>query len=129
MIAIKAIIFFAFWQAVVFSFLVSLGFLPDIYGWTKEELSNGLNNFVISVEMLVLALCHYWVFTHKPYKRDEDDASILLKTKKIGRRHLKVLDQRDLFRDMRHVYNVTRDRKAKKKHIEMHPTEGQVTYL
>lgn len=67
-LTIKAIIFFSFWQSVLIALLVKLGALPN--SWKKYDMDDvalGLQNFLICIEMLVAAVAHYFVFSHKPF--------------------------------------------------------------
>ena len=55
-------------QSVLIAILVRAGALPN--AWKKydvEDLALGLQNFLICLEMLVAAVAHYFVFSHKPY--------------------------------------------------------------
>ena len=48
--------------------LVRVGALPN--SWNKydlEDVALGLQNFLICIEMLVAAVAHYFVFSHKPF--------------------------------------------------------------
>ena len=48
--------------------LVKLKALP--HSWSQydmEDVALGLQNFLICVEMLVAAITHYFVFSHKPF--------------------------------------------------------------
>ena len=55
-------------QSVVIALLVKLGALP--HSWKQYDMDNvalSLQNFLICVEMLVAAIAHYFVFSHKPF--------------------------------------------------------------
>lgn len=67
-ISIKAIVFAIFWQAVFIALLVKVGALPESWRqYDVEDVSEGLQNFTICVEMLLFAIAHYFVFSHKSY--------------------------------------------------------------
>ncbi|CAI5741521.1 unnamed protein product [Hyaloperonospora brassicae] len=67
-LAIKAIIFFTYWQSVMISMLVSVGVIsakwhigcPDC--WDAQKIASALNDFVICVEMLGFAVAHHYAF-------------------------------------------------------------------
>mmetsp|Transcript_36863 Transcript_36863/g.85146 ORF Transcript_36863/g.85146 Transcript_36863/m.85146 type:complete len:454 (+) Transcript_36863:204-1565(+) len=89
-ICIKMVVFFTFWQAVVISFFVHVGIINagevesdtdidqeaeyDAYDtsyWTTSEIANGINDFIVCVEMLGFAIAHIYVFTPNDYVRAE----------------------------------------------------------
>lgn len=61
-ISFKAIVFATWWQGVGIALLCSLGVLPD-----EDKLENGLQDFLICIEMAVAAVAHMFVFSAKPY--------------------------------------------------------------
>ncbi|EDV25173.1 uncharacterized protein TRIADDRAFT_56842 [Trichoplax adhaerens] len=68
--AIKFIIFFSFWQDCFISVLVDTGVIRANKQWNfydPELVAKGLQNFLICIEMFIVALLHYFVFSHKPY--------------------------------------------------------------
>ena len=55
-------------QSVLIALLVKLNALP--HSWKEydvDDVSLGLQNFLICAEMLVAAVVHYFVFSHKPF--------------------------------------------------------------
>ncbi len=47
------------------SILVKTRTIPD--SWEEYDLQEGLQNFLVVVEMVFFAITHYFVFSHKPY--------------------------------------------------------------
>ena len=47
------------------SVLVKTHAIPD--SWEEYDLQEGLQNFLVVVEMVFFAIAHYYVFSHKPY--------------------------------------------------------------
>lgn len=47
------------------STLVKTGAIPA--SWEEYDLQEGLLNFLVVIEMLLFAIAHYFVFSHKPY--------------------------------------------------------------
>lgn len=59
---------FIFRQSVLISLLVKVEALPE--AWKQYDLNDvdeGLQNFIICVEMLLFAIAHFFVFSHKPF--------------------------------------------------------------
>lgn len=63
-LAVKAVIFFSFWQGVALSVAIRLGALKDVGGYSAHEQATGLQDVLICVEMLAAAVCHAFVFPY-----------------------------------------------------------------
>lgn len=61
-ISFKAIVFATWWQGVGIALLGSLGVLPN-----EDRLENGLQDFLICIEMAIAAVAHVFVFSTEPY--------------------------------------------------------------
>jgi Organic solute transporter Ostalpha len=70
-LAVKAIVFFSFWQGIVLNILVHLNFIKDIDGFTAHEQATGLQDFLICLEMAIAACAHYYVFSYTEYASDD----------------------------------------------------------
>ena len=66
-IAIKAILFFSFWQAVFLSFLAAIGIIKPFKDWNTTDVGATIDNFLITLEMMVIAVCHRDIFPWEPY--------------------------------------------------------------
>lgn len=69
-LCIKLVVFASFWQGVLIAILVKVGIISANHTWsfyTVEDVANGIQNFVICLEMFIFAIAHYYVFSHKPY--------------------------------------------------------------
>ena len=83
-------------QSVLIAILVRVGALPN--SWKKYDMDDvalGLQNFLICIEMLLAAVAHYFVFTHKPYV-DPAAAQLPCFTS-----CLRMLDVRDVYGDVK----------------------------
>jgi hypothetical protein len=64
---IKLVIFFTWWQGMGIAVLKTKGLIIDIGKWDKEDVANGLQDYLICVEMFCFAIAHSFTFTHKEY--------------------------------------------------------------
>jgi hypothetical protein len=67
-LCIKAIIGFAFWQSVIISVCVHFGWLKGNDTFSVDELSVALQDWLICVEMLAIAIAHIFIFGHESYR-------------------------------------------------------------
>lgn len=69
-ICVKTVVFFTWWQAIVIEMAMStakeLG-LEEAEHWTVSEISKGLQDYLICVEMFVASIAFTFAFTHKDY--------------------------------------------------------------
>ncbi|KAL3806476.1 hypothetical protein ACHAXA_006999 [Cyclostephanos tholiformis] len=66
-LCIKGIIFFTFWQGFIISVLHYIGVLGEIGGWDSAHVSDGLQDFLLIVEMVFFAVAHRYAFPHTDY--------------------------------------------------------------
>jgi hypothetical protein len=75
LLCIKAVVFFTFWQGLIIQGMAHKGLISasnweDNGGWTTEEIADGLQDYIICIEMLIFSIVHTFVFSHKdPYIR------------------------------------------------------------
>lgn len=72
--SVKLIVFFSFWQSVAVALAVHFGVIKENPAWTEytlEDVSTGLQDFMICIEMFLAAIAHKWVFSYKEYVNDE----------------------------------------------------------
>eukprot|EP01127_Copromyxa_protea_P003109 TRINITY_DN12979_c0_g1_i1.p1 TRINITY_DN12979_c0_g1~~TRINITY_DN12979_c0_g1_i1.p1 ORF type:complete len:364 (+),score=33.74 TRINITY_DN12979_c0_g1_i1:6-1097(+) len=106
LMSIKAILFFSFWQQVVLGVLVFFDVIPAIQDWEQKEVANGLNNFIVCIEMFLLAIVHHFVFPYKEYISEDtidelDTTSAFLAVKNFG----DVINQQDMISDFKTAYS------------------------
>ncbi|KAI8508417.1 hypothetical protein Bbelb_135160 [Branchiostoma belcheri] len=70
-LCVKMVVFFSFWQAVAIALLVKVGVINEKNTWDfrdgVDSVANGLQDFLICIEMFIAAVAHYYTFSHKPY--------------------------------------------------------------
>jgi hypothetical protein len=66
-VCIKAVVFFSFWQQVVVAGLAYYKVFAVHITYTTEDISRGLQDYLICIEMLVFAILHMYAFSHKDY--------------------------------------------------------------
>jgi hypothetical protein len=70
-LSIKMAVFLIFWQSIPITLIYYFSLLPTISYLDNQETANVLNNFVISFEIMILALFNLRVFTYEVYKKDD----------------------------------------------------------
>jgi hypothetical protein len=66
-LCIKFVIFFAFWQSVVITGLVKIGWITGFGGYSARQVSTGLQDFLICVEMFFAAVAFTYTFGYEPF--------------------------------------------------------------
>jgi len=105
---IKAILFFSFWQSVVIGILTFFNVIPPIGEWAQHEVATALNDFIICIEMFILAVVHPFVFPYQEYMANENGQRVKIKSPHEALKLLKdpvknfthVVDQSDLISDI-----------------------------
>eukprot|EP00277_Geminigera_cryophila_P000923 CAMPEP_0179411430 /NCGR_PEP_ID=MMETSP0799-20121207/3893_1 /TAXON_ID=46947 /ORGANISM="Geminigera cryophila, Strain CCMP2564" /LENGTH=498 /DNA_ID=CAMNT_0021183499 /DNA_START=163 /DNA_END=1655 /DNA_ORIENTATION=+ len=69
-VAVKCVIFLSFWQSVLISVLASNGYLSPTLDYTEEDVSKGLQDFLICIEMGVAAVAFHYTFSWKDFAAD-----------------------------------------------------------
>lgn len=70
-LAIKAVVFFCFWQYCAISILASLGVVDrQLAHRSSDATTTGLNDFVVCVEMALFAVVHEFVFSASEHLED-----------------------------------------------------------
>jgi len=68
-LCIKAVVFFSFWQGTVISVLLYFKVIQGMGSWSGINVGRGLQDFIICIEMFILAIVYHYVF---PYRGFED---------------------------------------------------------
>jgi hypothetical protein len=66
-ICVKIVVFLSFWQSVLVALLIKVNFIKATVQWNVHEVGMGLQDFLICIEMLCVAIAHRWVFSYKPF--------------------------------------------------------------
>eukprot|EP00510_Aplanochytrium_minuta_P007197 CAMPEP_0184042492 /NCGR_PEP_ID=MMETSP0955-20130417/66375_1 /TAXON_ID=627963 /ORGANISM="Aplanochytrium sp, Strain PBS07" /LENGTH=432 /DNA_ID=CAMNT_0026333253 /DNA_START=134 /DNA_END=1432 /DNA_ORIENTATION=- len=68
-LAIKAVLFLSFWQGVLLATLAQFDIIDQIGNWTVENVSTGVQNWLICFEMSLCAFAHIYAFPYQPFVR------------------------------------------------------------
>jgi hypothetical protein len=78
-LCVKGVVFFTWWQGVAIAVLQSNGLIRELGSWTSDDVASGLQDYLITVEMLFFAIAHSYTFGYEEYaalaQRGGDDAS------------------------------------------------------
>ncbi|KAK0052453.1 transmembrane protein 184C [Biomphalaria pfeifferi] len=70
-LCVKAVVFLSFWQGLLIAALAKLNVIPSNGTWVFydniKEVSTGIQDFLICIEMFLAAVAHYFSFSHKPF--------------------------------------------------------------
>ena len=70
-LSVKALVFFTWWQSVMISILLGMDMIPAYtkqrQDWSSEDVAKGLQDYLICIEMFVIAIVHSFVFPHSEY--------------------------------------------------------------
>lgn len=66
-LCIKLIIFASYWQGFLLSILVWLGAIPDLDGYTSDNLAAAIQDALICIEMPIFAVGHWYAFSWHDY--------------------------------------------------------------
>ena len=76
-LAIKAVLFLSFWQGVMLAALAQFGGIDEIGSWTVENVSTGVQNWLICLEMALCAFGHWYAFPYTPFVVESSNTSDL----------------------------------------------------
>ena len=68
-LAVKAVVFLSFWQGSLIAFLSSRGVFDATATYTPDEITSGLQNYLICWEMAVASFAHHFIFDYKEVMR------------------------------------------------------------
>ncbi|KAL6061781.1 DUF300-domain-containing protein [Balamuthia mandrillaris] len=105
------IIMFAFWQGVTIAALAFFGVLHDIgkWGWSTNEVTTSLQDFLITCEMFAVAIAHHYAFSYRPYINPDNPTflkDIRASVRPIARNFGSVLHQGDIIDETVEVFHL-----------------------
>jgi hypothetical protein len=68
-LCIKAILFLSFWQAVVLAGFAQFQLIHDVGEYTSADVKTGINNLLLCIEMVLIAVAHKSAFPYAQYHR------------------------------------------------------------
>ena len=66
-LCVKGVVFFTWWQGFGISVLKSYGIIDGMGSWSSDDVADGLQDYLICVEMLAFAIAHMYTFTYVEY--------------------------------------------------------------
>lgn len=68
-LCIKAVVFFTFWQSVLVAGLVHFRVIGATETYSSENVSTGLQDFIICIEMMLASVAHLYAFPHREFAK------------------------------------------------------------
>ena len=66
-LCVKGVVFFTWWQSLGIFFLKANGIIGSIGNWDADDVANGIQDYLICVEMFGFAIAHGITFTEQEY--------------------------------------------------------------
>lgn len=77
-LVIKAVVFLCWWQSLVVAGMGQAGWLEGTATWSSEQIERGLQDFLICVEMALIAAVHHSVYSYRDFvPSDATEAPLL----------------------------------------------------
>mmetsp|Transcript_73559 Transcript_73559/g.129655 ORF Transcript_73559/g.129655 Transcript_73559/m.129655 type:complete len:356 (-) Transcript_73559:580-1647(-) len=67
-VVVKSVVFLSFWQSVIVAILLKCQVIQEISNWSPEEVGMGLQELLISVEMMFVSVACHYIFSYYPYR-------------------------------------------------------------
>jgi len=119
-LCIKFVLFFAFWQGIIIAILTYKKVITEVGSWSTSEISQGLQDFMVCIEMYILAVVHVFAFAYQPYRDPEKIPwkENIHQVKPLLKKFGQVVNQKDVVKDV-----ATTFKRAKKKSNTSSDTE------
>jgi len=111
----------------VIAILVFMKWIPEELGpWSREHIARALQDFIICLEMFMLAVAHHFVFSYTPYKisnqkkwyQSPHEVARAI-SGPVGNFAKHVINQQDVVLDLKNTYSPTTIKEAQKQHREV----------
>jgi len=70
-LSVKSLVFFTWWQSVMIAYLLWMDMIKPYsmkqQDWSSEDVAKGLQDYLICIEMFIIAIVHSFVFPHSEY--------------------------------------------------------------
>ena len=66
-LSIKLIVFLTFWQSILLEGLAYIDIIHASIEWTQEDVTNGLEDFIICIECVLFAILHHYCFSYTDF--------------------------------------------------------------
>jgi len=66
-LCIKGVIFFTWWQSVLIAILKTVGIISEVGSWEAKDVAQGLQDYLVCIEMFLFAIAHSFTYTYKEY--------------------------------------------------------------
>eukprot|EP00494_Astrolonche_serrata_P033760 UN34029 len=75
-ICIKSVVFFIFWQGILLTMLEHFRIIPRTQNWTERDISVGIQDCLVCLEMFCFAIAHLYVFNPLQFPRKKFKRSL-----------------------------------------------------
>lgn len=72
-ISIKSVVFLTFWQGILISLLVKINIITSTQTYTTEQSSEGLQDFIICIEMFIASIFHKYAYPAKEFYNENHE--------------------------------------------------------
>jgi hypothetical protein len=72
-LSVKFVIFFSFWQSILLGLLANFGAIHATQFFSVNDISSGVQNFLICIEMLIASILHFFCFGYEEYEGEKMD--------------------------------------------------------
>jgi len=112
-LCIKFVLFFAFWQGILISALTYKGIITDVGSWSRTQIAAGLQDFLICIEMYILAIVHIFAFAYQPYRDPEKVPwkENMRQVKPLLKKFGQVVNQKDVVTDFASSFKPAKKKK------------------
>jgi len=67
---IKAVVFVSWWQGIIIMYMASQHMIHPVLDYSGEDVAKGLQNLLITAEMLIYGLFYHYIFSYSDFQSD-----------------------------------------------------------